>query len=96
MNHVTRVLESIIFFTVAFCSKWNHVSRSRFTVNGITVMVVSYWFYRYSAGLVIGLGVCPTTQRKDPRQNEIGLETYLIQNTNQPTDPPVTTTSVEY
>ena len=30
-NHVTRrVLQSITFFTVVFCSKWNHVSCSRF------------------------------------------------------------------
>ena len=25
-------------FTVAFCSKWSHVSRSRVAVNGIAVM----------------------------------------------------------
>jgi hypothetical protein len=29
-------------FTVAFCSKCNHVSRSRFAVNGITVMDIPY------------------------------------------------------
>ena len=29
-------------FIVAFCSKWNHVSRSRVTVNGITVMDKPY------------------------------------------------------
>ena len=35
-NRTTRrVLHSLIFFTVAFCSKWNHVSRSRVAVNGI-------------------------------------------------------------
>ena len=38
-NRVTRrVLQSILFFTVGFCSKWNRVSLSRFTVNGITLM----------------------------------------------------------
>jgi hypothetical protein len=38
-NFVTcRVLKSIIFFTVAFCSKRNAVSCSRFSVNGIALM----------------------------------------------------------
>jgi hypothetical protein len=33
-NRVTRrVLPSIMFFTVAFCSKWNRVSHSRFAGN---------------------------------------------------------------
>jgi hypothetical protein len=42
-NHVTRrVLQSNNIFTVVFCSKCNHVSRSRFAVNGITVMDISY------------------------------------------------------
>jgi hypothetical protein len=29
-------------FTVAFCSKWNHVPRSRVVVNGIALMVGPY------------------------------------------------------
>ena len=33
-----RVLHSIIFVTVAFCSKWNRVSRSRSAVNRIALM----------------------------------------------------------
>ena len=37
-----RVLQSIIFSTAAFCSKWNRVSRSRLAVNGITLMDMPY------------------------------------------------------
>jgi hypothetical protein len=55
-----RVLQSIIFFTVPFCCKWNRVSRSRFTVNWIALMALPY---TYILTYIVPLGSSCTPSR---------------------------------
>ena len=75
-----RVLQSIIFSTAAFCSKWNRVSRSRFAVNGIPLMTLPYletWLMSMCLQTSLSEEYYPQQPRKAQGMLLISIEFFL-------------------